>query len=193
MQCLIPEHDGPTQTAQNPNEAARVPATPLTAAEGLSVQGPGVYGLGPDTKANKGRHTYMCICVYVCSSVLLSIRPFSEHLLRVPVVKAGAGWWPQQTQSQLTLTVHREPHRSFSMAGLPHMSLNRGGAQKGPVITASPASEKGLLGSLQSSWARGPGSAQARCPLYPCLFTSPSLCCQHSTLQADMGLLLQAK
>lgn len=70
--------------------------------------------------------THMFICVYVCLSVLLSIRPFSERLLHVPVVKPGAGWWPQQTQSRLTLTVHREPHLSFSTAGLPHMSLNRG-------------------------------------------------------------------
>lgn len=85
-----------------------------------------VYGLGPDTKANKGRHTYMFIRVYVCSSILLSICPFSERLLHVPVVKSGAGWWPQQIRSWLTLTVHREPHQSFSMAGLPHMSLNRG-------------------------------------------------------------------
>lgn len=39
------------------------------------------------------------------------------------------------------------------------------------MITASPASEKGLLGSLQSSWAHGPSSAGP----HPCPSQMPAL------------------
>lgn len=70
-------------------------------------------------------------------------------------------------------------------------------AQRGPVITASPASEKGLLGSLQSSWARGPGSAGP----HPCLSQMPTLpmfvhiskSMMPTPNSPSMGFLLKAK